>query len=199
MDYLLRNTDLRSINETLEEIFLDINNYKLLNKMRVLEVGVGNGNCTIPIYKKFKSYYGIEPLKYIYDVFIEQKKKHNCNIKSYNMDLQQFASSTNKKFDMIILRNVIHFIGYDDLIKECKKIVKKDAYIIIQNAQAIPYGWGNKEFVKDTIDFNEVKWLKFKNKLEICYDSLLSSVYLDKFKEDNKYNFFVLKTNNSFN
>ena len=31
------------------------------------------------------------------------------------MDLDNFAKTTDKKFDIIILKNVIHFIGYDEL------------------------------------------------------------------------------------
>lgn len=138
MNYLLKNTDLIPINKTLDLLFSYINNYKLLNKMRVLEIGVGNGNVSIPISTKFKSYYGIKQLTHIYDFFIESCKKHNCNIKSFNMDLHEFATFIDKKFDLIFLKNVIHFIGYKDLINDCKKIVKKDAFIIIQNARAKP-------------------------------------------------------------
>ena len=83
-----------------------------------------------------------------HDVFVKSCKKHNCSIKSYNMDLEKFVNTTNKKFDLIILRNVIQFIGHDELIKQCKKIVKKNAFIIIQNAKAEPDNWVNKELNK---------------------------------------------------
>ena len=198
MDYLLTNTNLRPINETFDLILSDINNKKSLKRMRVLEIGIGNGNCSIPMSKYFRSYYGIEPLTNIYNVFIETCNKHNCKIKSYNMDLEEFVNKTTKKFDMIILRNVIHFIGYDELIRQIKKIIKEDSIIIIQNAQANPIGWGNKEFVKDSINFNEHKWNKFKNKLEECYKSLQNSRYLYRYEQDSKYNFFILKSNNKF-
>ena len=127
MDYLLVNTNLKPINETLDSIFQYINNLKSLNKMRVLEIGIGNGNSSIPIEKhyKFRSYYGIEPLSNIYDIFIKLRKKHNSNIKSYNMNLEKFASETTKSIDIIILKNVIHFIGLNELMFQCKKIVKK--------------------------------------------------------------------------
>ncbi len=61
MNYLLTNTKLRPINETLNSLFSYINKYKSLNKMRVLEIGIGNGSSSIPMSAKFKSYYGIEP------------------------------------------------------------------------------------------------------------------------------------------
>jgi len=161
--------------------------------MRVLEIGIGNGSSSIPMSAKFKSYYGIEPSSDVYDVFIKSCEKHNCSIKSYNMDLEKFVNTTNKKFDLIILRNVIQFIGHNELIKQCKKIVKKNAFIIIQNAKAEPVGWGNKELNKDSAEFNEIKWLKYKNLLETHYGSLLNSKYFDKFKKDDRYVFYVLK------
>ena len=167
MDYLLKNTELKPISETLESIFSYINLLKSLNKMRILEIGIGNGTYSIPMSKKFRSYYGIEPLSHIYDVFIKSCLAHDCRIKSYNMDLVQFATTTDKKFDMIILKNVIHFIGYDELIKQCCKIVKRNAFIIIQNPLAKPINWGNKELNVDSDNFNEIKWLKFKKKFQI--------------------------------
>jgi len=197
-DYLLKDTNLKPINETLESLFSYINKYKSLKKMRVLEIGIGNGNYSIPMSKNFKSYYGIEPIPEIYEVFIESCKKHNCNIKSYNMDFEQFINNNNKKFDLIILRNVIHLIDYDDLIKLSAKIVKKNAFIIIQNKQALPVSWGNKQFVKDSSYFNETKWLVFKNHLEKCYNNLLDSKYLDKFEKNEKDYFFILKSDNYF-
>lgn len=205
MDYLLKNTELKPINETFESILKDIDKKKPLNEMRVLEIGIGTGIYSIPIEKKFKSYYGIEPLKKIYDVLIELKKTHNSYIKCFNMSLEEFVhkntvnATSSKLFDIVILKNVIHFIGYDDVIKHCRKIVKKNAFIIIQNAQAKPIGWGNSELVKDSINFNENKWLGFKNKLEICFNSLLNSKYLDKYEKDNKYVFFVLYSDDYFN
>ena len=195
MDYLLINTDLRPINKTLYSIFKYINKYKPLKQMTVLEVGIGNGNKSIPISQYFKSYFGIEPLKYIYDVFIDMCKKNNSIIKSYNMNLEKFSTTTNKKFDLIILINVIHFVGIDNLIKQSQKILKKNAFIIIQNPHVQPIGWGNKQFVKDSDEYDENKWLKFKNQLEICYDSLKNSKYLHKFESDDKYNFYLLQIN----
>jgi cyclopropane fatty-acyl-phospholipid synthase-like methyltransferase len=166
--------------------------------MRVLEIGFGIGDCSIQMSLKFKSYYGIEPLKELYDVFIELSKTYNNKIKSFNMNLKDFVSKTNKKFDMIILRNVIHFIGYEKLIYQCSKIVKQKAYIIIQNTLAKPIRWGNTEFIQDSINFNEIKWLKFKDQLDTLYDNLLNSSYLHKYKTDDKFIFVVLKTNNYF-
>ena len=193
MNYLLTHIKLIPINETLNSLFSYINKYKSLNKMRVLEIGIGNGNSSIPMSVKFKSYYGIEPSSDVYDVFVKSCKEHKCSIKSYNMDLEKFVNTTNKKFDLIILRNVIQFIGHNELIKQCKKIVKKNAFIIIQNRKAHPFGWGDKDLNKDSAEFNEIKWLKYKNLLESHYSVLLNSKYFDKFDKDDRYVFYVLK------
>lgn len=101
MDYLLTNTNLRPINETFDLILSDINNKKSLKRMRVLEIGIGNGNCSIPMSKYFRSYYGIEPLTNIYNVFIETCNKHNCKIKSYNMDLEEFVNKMHKQNQLV--------------------------------------------------------------------------------------------------
>ena len=79
-----------------------------------------------------------------------------------------------------------------------QKNSKKNAFIIIQNPLAEPIGWGDHELVKNSINFDEKKWLKFKNQLNLCYDTILNNKYLDKYKEDDKYIFFMLKTNNGF-
>jgi 16S rRNA G527 N7-methylase RsmG len=201
MSYLLKKSkELIPINKTLNLMFLHINNYKSLKKMRVLEIGIGNGVSSIPMSKEFKSYYGIEPTSKIYEIFIEFCIKNNCSIKSYNVDFEQFTNNykSKKKFDLVILRNVIHFIGYDDLIRLSKRIVKTNAFILIQNSQAKPVGWGNKKFVEDSLEFNEAQWLKYKSQLEKTYNDLSGSKYLDKFEKDDMFNYFLFKTNNQF-
>ena len=196
MDYLLKNTELREINLTLDSILSDINdNHKALKKINLLEIGIGNGNKSIPIFNKyeFKNYYGIEPIESVYNIFIEMCNKYNCGIKSFNVDLKEFVTNTDKKFDVILLTNVIHFIGFDNLIEQIKYIIKPNAFIIIQNPHPKPIGWGNIQYVKDSDEFDEKKWLKFKSKLENCYSEISNSKYLYKTKSDNKYIFFVLK------
>lgn len=195
MDYLLEKKDLREINLTLDKIFSNINNkYKHLDKLSILEVGIGNGNKSIPIAKKykFKKYYGLEPLKKIYDVFIESSKMHNSKIISYNMDLNEFVTKIKIKFDIILLINVIHFIGLEKLLETINPMLIPGGFVIIQNPHAKPSGWGNKQFVADSINYDEKKWLKFKSQLDKCYSDLSNSKYLHKIETDNKYIFFIL-------
>ena len=111
------------------------------------------------------------------------------------MDLTKFVNYTNEKFDIILLINVIHFIGLDNLILQIKEIIKQDTIIIIQNPLPKPTGWGNKKFVKDSDEYDEKKWLYFKSKLEDCYSNIYNSKYLYKNKKDDKYYFFIIKIN----
>jgi 2-polyprenyl-3-methyl-5-hydroxy-6-metoxy-1,4-benzoquinol methylase len=202
MSYLLNQKTLHPVNETLGLMFSHINQYKSLNKMRVLEIGIGSGNTSIPISKLFKSYYGIEKEPNIYEVFIELCEKNNCNIKSYNMNFEQFTNNNKntRKFDLIILINTIHFIGYDDLIRLSKRIVKKNAFIVIQHPHAKPDNWRKPQFNKDSSEFDEIRWLKMKNILEKTYNDISNSKYLDKIEKNDRYrsDYFILKTNNYF-
>jgi len=193
MNYLLKKTELREIDSKLEEIFNEINIIKSLKKMHVLEIGIGNGNKSIPISSKFKSYYGIEKSTPIYNNFLSLCKNHKCNIKSFNMNLTEFVDYTTKKFDMIILINTIHFIGVTELLLQSSKILKKNGYIIIQNPHEIAYGWGDKELVQDSELFNESVWLKYKKNLEKCYNELFHNKFLFKFEQNQRFKFFLLK------
>lgn len=196
MDYLLVNTELREINKTLDKIFTEINKkIKPIDSSLILEIGIGNGNKSIPISQKYKflKYYGIEPLEKIYNAFIENNNKYNSDIISYNMDLIKFVNYIDEKFDIILLINVIHFIGFDNLIVQIKDIIKQNTIIIIQNPLPKPTGWGNKKFVKDSNEYDEKKWLNFKSKLDDCYSKILNSKYFYKIKYDDKYYFFIIK------
>ena len=193
MNYLLNshNQRISPINETLDKILLDINNTKKLDKMRVLEVGIGNGNNSILLSKKFAAYYGIEPDKQVYEVLLKVSK--DTKIKTYNYNLEQFANKTLKKFHLIYLRNVIHFLDYDNFITICNKILKKNSYIIIQNPHAKPQRWGDNILNVDSDKFDETIWLRTKNRLDKCYKTLLLDTRLIKYEKDDRYHFFVLK------
>lgn len=54
MDYLSVNTELREINSTLNKILTEINKKFELNSLKILEIGIGNDNKSIPIAQKNK-------------------------------------------------------------------------------------------------------------------------------------------------
>jgi len=187
-NYLLNNNNLIT-NNKLISILESVKS----SKLRGLEIGFGTGKKTISIAKEFKSFYAIEPNKIYYDKFKEICKINKCNIKSYNMDLQNFVNYTNKKFNVIILINVIHLLNLDDFVKISKTILKKNNYIIIINPHEKPINWGNNEFNKNSELFDQNKWIKFKNKLKDLYLNLLNHKYFFKFDEDLYDKYFILK------
>jgi hypothetical protein len=114
-------------------------------------------------------------------------------IKTYNYDLEQFADKTTKKFNIIYLRNVIHFLDYEHFITICKRILKKNSYIIIQNPHANPRCWGDNRLNIDSDKYDETIWLRTKNRLDMIYKTLLLDIRLIKYEKDDRYHFFVLK------
>ena len=83
MNYLLKeNMELNHVSTVIEQIFQEINPFYILNKMRCLEIGVGNGKNSIPWSQYFKSYYGIEKYLDVYNRFLEMKAFHHSNIQN---------------------------------------------------------------------------------------------------------------------
>lgn len=193
MNYLLKLSDELKEPNPLFESFLDfINLTDKLNTLSVLEIGIGIGNKSIPLSKKFKKYYGLEQNELIYNKFLKMCNIHNCTIKSYNMDYYKFIEKTNKIFNLIILINIIYFFDLDIFFEKSIKILN-NSYILIQNPKAKPYGWGNAEMNIDSELFNNEKWTKFKTKLVNTDNYLVSSKYLIKKESNVYYNIYLLQ------
>lgn len=197
MDYLKKfQIKIKSPDSTFIELFEyinSLNNFNIFNE-RILEVGFGTGNKSIRLSKLFISYYGIEPDLSLYQIFLNLCEDNNCNIKSFNMSFDSFIDFTDKKFKLILIEDVIHFLDFDNLIKKSKKISNRDIiYILIKNAKARPYGWGNLEFCIESEKFNKEKFNKFRDKLKIIYNKLDNSKYLIKKNSNNFYHYFLLQ------
>lgn len=196
MNYLLdKQIEIRPINQEMNYILEYINQIKLLKFSRVLEIGIGTGNKSIELSKKFKSYYGIEPLENIYKKFLEICNITNCKIKSFNMDFDNFIKLSINPFDIIIIINTIHLIelDLDEFIEKSKQILKSNGFIIIQNPKAKPDGWGNQKFNSNSNSFDESKWIKFREELKKYYKNLDSSKYLIKKISNDNFHIFLLK------
>ena len=197
MDHFKLNTNIKPIDPQLIKIFDYINlTYQIdIYDSRVLEVGIGSGNKSIELAKLFRSYYGIEPNKEIYTMLTELCAKYECKIKTYNTSFNEFIDTTDKKFNLILLVNVIHFMNLDDFISKCKNITstKSDSFILIKNPKARPYGWADKKICKDSEQFDENKWTKFRERLKTIYDEISKSKYFVKKYTNDVYHYFLLK------
>ncbi len=105
----------------------------------------------------------------------------------------EFVNNTEIKFDLVLLENTIHFIDLDEFISGIKKILNSNGFVIIKNPKARPYGWGNKEFCADSEEFNENKWIKFRDRLKHIYNLLDNSDHLIKKLSTDFYNYYLLK------
>jgi len=186
---------LKPVNPTLIEIFEFINQNESSNifKSNVLEVGLGTGNKSIKLSKLFDNYYGIEPDIELYKIFLKQCKKYNCEIKSFNINLNSFIFETELKFDLIILENVIHFLNLEEFFSNVIKILNNKKYILIKNPKAKPYGWGAKVFCADSKEFNESKWIIFRKQLKNIYSDLDKNKNLVKKISNDTSHFFLFK------
>ena len=196
-----KNLKIRPIDEKLLDIFDFINSTYSINiyESRLLEIGIGIGNKSIELSKLFSSYYGIEPDIELYNRLTNLCEKNKCKIKHFNMDFNTFVKFTDKKFNIIFLENVIHFIDFEIFIKKVKKIFNKyeSGFILIKNPRIKPYNWGNKEFCKDSELFNEKKWIIFREKLKLIYEKLNNSKYLIKiYTTEYSYYFVFYLINN---
>lgn len=200
MDYLKKKFEIHEVDNNLLNIVNIINNKYLLNifKLNVLEVGIGVGHRTINFAKLFNNYYALEPDNDIYKICKENILKNNSNIKLFNIDFEKFFLENKIKFDLVILENVIHLIGYIKLISLLKKF-NNNIFIIIKNPIPKPFNWGNKEFCIDSNKFNKIKWIKFKNYLDTIYENINNSSHLlQKIKTEHKY-YYLLRLSNNIN
>lgn len=197
MDYLKKfQINIKPPDQNFIELFgyiNSLNDFNILNK-RILEIGLGTGNKSIGLSRLFTSYYGIEPDQSLYQIFLNLCEENDCKIKSFNMSFDSFVVSTDKKFKLIIMENVIHFLDFDNLIKQLKKISYQDiSYVLIKNPKARPYGWGNLEFCIESEKFNKEKFNKFRDKLKVIYNKLDNSKYLIKKISSDFSHYFLLQ------
>ena len=104
-----------------------LNILKIKNKknIRILDVGTGGGTFILAAKELNLNIDGLEPNKWLVN-FIKNKYKINV----YPGTLENFK--TKHKYDMICFWDVFEHIGDLNLtLKTCKKILKKDGFILI--------------------------------------------------------------------
>lgn len=104
-----------------------------LHDVDILEIGIGNpNNGSIEISNRFaKTYTGLEPDRYFYELGLGICKELKCKIKLINTSLENFVSKD--KFDVILFKNSIHFMNIAEIIGIIKKIMKPNGHIVISH------------------------------------------------------------------
>jgi hypothetical protein len=64
---------------------------------------------------------------------------------------------------------------------------------LIKNAKARPYGWRNKIFSKDSEEYEDKKWIIFREKLKSIFNKIMNSKYFVEKYENDFYNYYILK------
>jgi methionine biosynthesis protein MetW len=97
--------------------------------LKVLDAGCGEGHLLEMLHEKNKSnkYYGID----ITDIALKKAKKRCPFAKIQKMDLSKIKYA-DASFDVITCTEVLeHVYEYKDVLKEFRRILKKDGHLII--------------------------------------------------------------------
>lgn len=103
-------------------------------KLKILDVGCGDGN-TARYFKKYftnSEYIGIDISKSSIDIAKNKyKSEEKISFEQYNGKNIPYTENT---FDIIFIACVLHHVvkkEHEDLLKECKRVLKKNGRIII--------------------------------------------------------------------
>ena len=160
-----------------------------LKKYKCLEIGGGNLLSSIPNTKYFKSYDVIEPNVKICDIAKINIDKFESNIKLYCDTFDHFLETTDKKFDIMIFINSIHFID----IQHLQKYIAKCKYFIVVHPLYNSNNFGDTRLNRGSKNFDEELWNKEKIHLE-KYEFFIKK-YKVIFEDSNKFRkIFLCKT-----
>lgn len=161
---------------------LHILNKNTKHKLKVLDVGMGNGlNYGIKLsrYDNIEYYIGLEPYKKMYKYAKENNKKHNGNITIINKTFHEYE--TNKRFNVIIFFNSFHFMKYG-IIKKAYEYLDDDGIIYIQEPRARAKGWATDVLNRKSKMFNMESWNRKKKRLKKTKKYLLKQPYIEFYK-----------------
>lgn len=187
LDYYLYNQN------TIEPIPILINTLELykdkLKKYKCLEIGGGNLLRSIPNTKYFKSYDVIEPNVKLCDIAKFNLNKFESNIKLHCDTFDHFLETTDKKFNIMIFINSIHFID----IQHLQKYIGKCKYFIVAHPLYNSNNFGDTRLNKGNEKFDEELWNK--NKIVLEKYELFIKNYKVIFEDSNKFRkIFLCKT-----
>ena len=105
-----------------------IKQIKLNTNSHILDIGCGRGKIIGSLYSKLR----LKEKPTGIDIEIHKDKDKRINFKK--IDAIRYLKNNNKKFDLILIKQTIHFLNFKDikkLISICKTKLKKDGKIMI--------------------------------------------------------------------
>ncbi len=108
----------------------DVLNKKLLNKMKVLDLGCGGGLISEGLSKIGANVTGIDFIKENIDIAKIHAQKNNLNINYQTLDFEN--EKINSKFDIIVIFEVLeHLTDWKSFIKKIQSNLKSNGVLII--------------------------------------------------------------------
>ncbi|WP_297635947.1 class I SAM-dependent methyltransferase [uncultured Clostridium sp.] len=130
-----------------KELFEELINYAQLDKSsKVIEIGCGTGQATLPILKIGCNVMAIE-LGNNLATYTKEKFKRYDNFKIINDDFINYNIEENK-FDLVYCATAFHWLPIEEKYKKIKNILKKDGVLAI---------FWNHPFVSRNNDITNVK------------------------------------------
>lgn len=170
-----------------------IEKYTILKNKEVLDIGCGTGRLAIHLGKLVKHWSGI-------DISSESVDTARKNIKELGLeDKIDFEIGSfkeipfNKKFDIVISSNSLHFEpDKNDAFESVYTSLKSGGYFIIFEPTPTPHGWFSNKLNKDSPNFNSKLFEKKVKALTSSYDAIKSQ---ELFKLEDEV---MPKTNGNF-
>jgi 2-polyprenyl-3-methyl-5-hydroxy-6-metoxy-1,4-benzoquinol methylase len=98
-----------------------------LSKSKIVYIGCGSGKFVNYLLEKKIDSYGIEPSKPLYNKYLKE------NTKFYNSTIEDFSKSSNIKFDVITLLDVLEHVEYPSIfIDHIIQLQAPEGYLIIE-------------------------------------------------------------------
>ena len=186
-----------------------IEEYFILEDVNFIEIGGSDFSMTLPLSMYFNSYTGIE------------QRGRMVNMAKFRMNFQRLPSDSiqlihgdinhidgiknntslaDRKYDVMYMRNVFHLIDHQLIFDDLIDLMNDKSIIVIEQAEASPFGWMDNRFNKKHPNFDEVKWNEWKAGLESALEYIENKVEnkdelsLTKyFIESDKQHLYVIK------
>ena len=107
---------------------------KLNTNSKILDVGCGRGKILGSLYSKLR----LKNKPVGIDIEIHRDRDKRINFKK--IDAIRYLKNNNKKFDLILIKQTIHFLNFREikkLISICETKLKKDGKIMIFTLEVI--------------------------------------------------------------